>query len=67
MAYIGKTKCCLKTRIAEHRSNILLNDQKKPIAVHFHAFKLNLSTLRYLGIEQVKIPRRGGDINKILY
>lgn len=66
LAYIGKTRRCLKTRIAEHRSNIRLNDQRNPIAVHFNALKHNLATLRYIGIEQVKVPRRGGDVDRLL-
>lgn len=66
LAYIGKTTRCIKTRIAEHRSSIRLNDQKNPVAVHFNTFRHNLSTLKYIGIEQVSTPRRGGDIDNIL-
>lgn len=66
LSYIGKTTRCLKTRIAEHRSSIRTNDQKNPVAVHFNAFNHNLSTLRYIGIEHVSTPRRGGDIDNLL-
>lgn len=66
LAYIGKTTRCLKTRISEHRSSIRTHDDKSPVAVHFNSMKHNLSSLRYFGIEHVKAPRRGGDINNIL-
>ncbi len=66
LAYIGKTQRALKTRIAEHRSSIRTNDQNSPVAVHFNLKRHNLSTLRYIGVEHVKVPRRGGDVNKIL-
>ncbi len=65
LAYIGKTQRALKTRIAENRS-IRTNDQKNPVAVHFNLKRHNLSTLRYIGVKHVKVPRRGGDVNKIL-
>ncbi|KAL2092169.1 hypothetical protein ACEWY4_011967 [Coilia grayii] len=66
LAYIGKTTRCLKTRIAEHRSNIRNQDDKSPVAIHFTKAAHNVSTLRYTGIEQVKPPSRGGDINALL-
>ena len=66
LAYIGKTTRPLKTRISEHRSNIRNHDQKSPVAVHFTKAGHNVSSLCYWGIEQVKLPRRGGDINTFL-
>lgn len=66
LAYIGKTTRCLKTRIAEHRSNIRLRDEKNPVAVHFNMAKHNLAALQYIGIEHVAIPRRGGDVDNLL-
>lgn len=66
LAYIGKTTRPLKNRISEHRSNIRNNDPKSPVAVHFSQAHHNVSTLRYLGIEQVKISNRGGDLNALL-
>ncbi len=36
------------------------------VAVHFNSKRHNISTLRYIGIEHVKVPRRGGDVNNIL-
>ncbi len=32
----------------------------------FFKFKHSISTLQYIGIEAVKLPRRGGDINNLL-
>ncbi|XP_041922081.1 uncharacterized protein LOC121685553 [Alosa sapidissima] len=66
LAYIGKTTRPLKTRISEHRSNIRNHDPKSPVAVHFTQCSDNLSSLRYCGIEVVKTPTRGGDINSLL-
>lgn len=53
------------TRISEHRGSINSTDQNNPVAVHVNLFKHNPSTLRYIGMEAVKTPRRGGDINNI--
>ena len=66
LAYVGKTTRCLKTRIAEHRSNIRNRDQRSPVATHFHEAGHNISMLQYIGIEQVKKPRRGGNIDTLL-
>ncbi|XP_049423574.1 uncharacterized protein LOC125883384 [Epinephelus fuscoguttatus] len=66
LAYIGKTTRALKTRIAEHRSTIRNEVTSSPVAVHFSAARHNISTLRYVGIETLKCPRRGGDINSLL-
>lgn len=63
-AYIGKTTRSLKMRISEHRSNIRTRDMRSPVAAHFA--QANVSSLQYIGIESVKAPRRGGDINKLL-
>ena len=65
-AYVGKTSRALKTRIAEHRSTIRNGDEKSPVALHFKQAHHNVSSLRYLGIEKVHLPRRGGDIDNLL-
>ena len=65
-AYVGKTSRALKTRIAEHRSTIRNGDEKSPVALHFKQAHHNVSSLRYLGIEKVQRPRRGGDIDNLL-
>lgn len=42
---------------------------ENPIAshcIHFYEFKHNLPTSRYLGIEEMKLSRMGGNIDKIL-
>ncbi|XP_073721933.1 uncharacterized protein [Misgurnus anguillicaudatus] len=66
LCYIGKTSRPLKTRISEHRCAIRHRDPKSPVAQHFTDLRHSVSTLQYIGIEQVKYPRRGGDINKLL-
>lgn len=66
MAYVGKTQRALKTCTAEHRSNIRTQDQRNPVAVHFKEANHPASSLRYIGIEHVKLPWRGGDLNQIL-
>lgn len=66
LAYVGKTTRPLKTRISEHRSNIRNHDTRSPVAVHFTQASHNVSSLRYIGIELVKQPARGGDINSLI-
>lgn len=66
LAYIGKTTRPLKTRITEHRSNIRNHDHKSPVARHFTQFSHTVSSLKYIGIEQITPPRRGGDVNALL-
>ena len=64
--YVGKTRRTLKTRICEHRSAIRNNDERSPVAVHFKENQHPLSSLRYIGIEHVSLPRRGGNIDNLL-
>ena len=66
LAYVGKTLRPLKTRISEHRSDIRNKNFKNPVALHFHQAQHCISSLRYLGIERVKLPPRGGDIDTLL-
>ncbi len=66
LAYVGKTTRPLKTRISEHRSNIRNHDDRNPVAAHFTQASHNVSALRYTGIELVKPPDRGGDVNSLL-
>ena len=63
---MGKTFRALKTRISEHRSDIRTKDFRNPVALHFAEAKHCISSLKYIGIEQVKLPPRGGDINTLL-
>jgi len=65
-AYVGKTTRPLKIRISEHISNIRNHDIKSLVAVHFSQASHNVSSLRYCGIELVKQPFRGGDVNRLL-
>ena len=66
LAYVGQTSRALKTRISEHRSNIRLKNPKSPVAQHFSKMGHNVAQLRYIGIERVPLPRRGGDIHNLL-
>ena len=66
LAYVGKTFRALKTRISEHRSDIRTSDFRNPVSLHFAEAKHCISSLKYIGIEQVKLPPRGGDINTLL-
>ena len=65
-AYVGKTSRALKTRIADHRSTIRNGDDRSPVALHFKMAHHNVSSLRYIGIEKIQSPRRGGDIENLL-
>lgn len=66
LAYVGKTCRALRTRIAEHRSNIRCGDTRNPVAAHFLALGHNVCTLRYTGIEKVEKPSRGGNHDRLL-
>lgn len=67
LAYVGKTSRQLRIRICEHRSNIRTGDMRSPIASHFRQMGHNVSVLKYIGIEKVTKPSRGGDYeNKLL-
>ncbi len=66
LCYVGKTSRPLKNRISEHRCAIRHRDPKSPVAQHFANSRHSVSTLQYIGIEVVKCPRRGGDINILL-
>lgn len=66
LAYVGKTTRPLKTRISEHRSNIRTRDTKSPVALHFTQASHSVASLRYCGIELVKTPSRGGNVNQLL-
>lgn len=64
LCYVGKTKCKLKTRICEHKHSIRNHDDKSSVARHFNSHKHSLSELYCMGIETVKMPRRGGNIGE---
>ena len=66
LAYVGKTTRKLKQRMSEHKSSIRRNDRDYPVAVHFNDAHHDISSLRFCGIEQVNLPPRGGDHDKLL-
>lgn len=66
LAYVGKTCRALRTRISEHRSNIRCGDMRNPVAAHFKIAGHTVCSLRYVGIEKVTRPPRGGDHERLL-
>ncbi|KAL2102084.1 hypothetical protein ACEWY4_003845 [Coilia grayii] len=65
-SYVGKTSRELKVRIAEHRSTIQCKNLNYPVAAHFVEAGHSVSALRYIGIEKVSLPRRGGNLARLL-
>ena len=65
-AYVGMTKRELKVCIAEHCSTIRCKHLNYPDAAHFSEANHPVSSLRYIGIEKVIVPRRGGNIETLL-
>uniref|UniRef100_A0A8C5M435 Reverse transcriptase domain-containing protein n=1 Tax=Leptobrachium leishanense TaxID=445787 RepID=A0A8C5M435_9ANUR len=70
LAYVGKTTTQLCERIRNHRSNIRIayrdGRSDKPVARHFLQCGHPLSSLKFLAIDHVPPPRRGGDRALIL-
>lgn len=66
LAYVGKTSRQLKQRMSEHKSSIRRNDRDYPVAVHFNDLKHDISSFRFIGIEQVSLPKRGGNLDILL-
>ncbi|OCT72087.1 hypothetical protein XELAEV_18035061mg [Xenopus laevis] len=65
--YVGKTKRALGTRILEHVGDIRRKSTKSTVACHFNSVHGgDLKCLRAIGLEQVTLGIRGGDIDKIL-
>jgi hypothetical protein len=63
-SYVGKTK--RKVRISERRSTIRCKNLTYPVAAHFLEANHSISSLRYIGIEHVTLPGRGGDLDNLL-
>lgn len=38
-----------------------------PVAAHFLEGNHSISSLRYIGFEHVTLPKRGGDLNNLLW
>ncbi|KAE8608009.1 hypothetical protein XENTR_v10011364 [Xenopus tropicalis] len=64
--YVGETTRPLTTKIGEHKSDIRLGKVTSPVARHFQAERHQVSQLRYMGIERVCMPKRGGDRELLL-
>ena len=52
--------------MSEHKSSIRRKDPNYPVAIHFNEANHDISTFRFVGIEQVKLPRRGGNLDALL-
>lgn len=53
----GKTTCCLKQRMSEHKVPSDVQIPNYPVACHFTACTHPASSLRFQGIEQVRLPQ----------
>ncbi|CAH2275576.1 Hypothetical predicted protein, partial [Pelobates cultripes] len=70
LTYIGKTDLPLRERIRNHRSSIrtAYRDKKSelPVAKHFLELGHSLPSMKLMAIDQIPLPRRGGDRKKML-
>ncbi|CAJ0933465.1 unnamed protein product [Ranitomeya imitator] len=64
LLYVGETSQSIRDRVSKHKSTIRCNNLLLPIPHHFAAAGHNISQLKFLILEQVPPPRRGG--NRIL-
>ncbi|XP_041434485.1 uncharacterized protein LOC121398936 [Xenopus laevis] len=68
--YVGQTIRPVKERIKEHKSDIRNYNTNTPtdtsVSRHFFSNKHNQSQLKWLVLEVVTKPQRGGDIKKLL-
>ncbi|OCT82775.1 hypothetical protein XELAEV_18025309mg, partial [Xenopus laevis] len=66
LAYIGQTIRAAKERVKEHRSNIRNfkagTATDTTVSRHFNTERHNLSQLKWMILEKIKMPKRGGDI-----
>ena len=61
--YIGQTKRALKVRIGEHKPAIRNKNLDYAMARHYvEAGHGSVASLKFIGIEKVTLPHRGGDI-----
>ncbi|OCT76189.1 hypothetical protein XELAEV_18031384mg [Xenopus laevis] len=70
-AYVGKTKRQIRVRIGEHKRSIDNCDLDRmkyvtPVSRHFKTHGHNSKQLRWLVLQVVKFPMRGGNQDKIL-
>ena len=66
LTYVGKTSRQLKQRMSEHKSSIRRNVREYPVAAHFNDANHDISTFFFIGIEQVSLPKRGGNLDLLL-
>uniref|UniRef100_A0A8C5QIP1 Reverse transcriptase domain-containing protein n=1 Tax=Leptobrachium leishanense TaxID=445787 RepID=A0A8C5QIP1_9ANUR len=66
LGYVGQTQRSLTVRIREHKSNIRTCRFQSPIARHFSESGHTVAQLRYMVIEWVRSPKRGGSRDTLL-
>ncbi|OCT80795.1 hypothetical protein XELAEV_18027607mg [Xenopus laevis] len=70
IAYIGQTMRSIKARIKEHKGYISNFKEKTStdtvVSRHFYEARQNQTQLRWQVLEVVKLPARGGDLQKLL-
>ncbi|CAJ0950957.1 unnamed protein product [Ranitomeya imitator] len=64
LLYVGETSQSIRDRVSKHKSTIRCNNLLLPVPHHFAAAGHNISQLKFLILEPVPPPRRGG--NRIL-
>lgn len=64
--YVGQTTRELRVRVGEHRSAIRRGDLTSPVAKHFLEAQHSVAQLRFMAIEQIKRPKRGGNMVNLL-
>lgn len=61
LLYVGETTQRVKDRISKHKSTIRCENLLLPIPAHFKSAKQSIAQLRFQVVEQVPLPRRGGN------
>jgi hypothetical protein len=51
--------------IVEHKSSIHRNDQQCKVTKHFTECNHDITTLKFIAMEKVHMPCRGGDIDNL--
>ncbi|OCT82773.1 hypothetical protein XELAEV_18025307mg [Xenopus laevis] len=68
--YVGQTSRSIKTRIKEHRGNIRNYKQGSPtdttVSRHFNLANHNQTQLKWMVLEVIQTPQRGGDMKQYL-
>lgn len=66
LLYVGETKCEFKTRIANHRYTIRKKRTDLPVPKHFCELGHSEKDIRFMLLEHIPLPPKGGDRLTIL-